>query len=326
MSLNDPDAFALLERFISADESTRKRWAWNAPPPFLIRTWQTAKDKEARAARTAKATAEKRRKHEATWIFDDDKEEDPRQQPNPPEHHQSHKLWGAMTAAEQQAFSKRWASAEKDDHAEAEVLQDDDEVALRRSAATWLHRRNWGPRELHDALVSLGTAVPRKAVRHIYMARLRSICTDTRSMTAPGGQFQVPALKAALSTLKLGTTGRKAQLAERLYNAVHETDDGDTLSQDAGNATAIVDTETDMARCPKVRDFEARAAAAWQEHSSDGAFMLDDLLDTGLDAEEEDVRAEQEALLQLEEGVNPPSRQLLSPSSSNDSLVLPSSL
>ena len=177
-------------------------------------------------------------------------------------------------------------------------------------------QRRWGPPELHDALIALGTALPRRPMRRIYLARLRSICADSKSMAAPGGIFQVPALKAALASLKLGTIGRKAQLAERLCNAVHEYADGDTTPQGAGNTTAVVDTETDMARSSKVRDFEARAAAAWQEHSSDGAFVLEDILDTSVDAEEEDVRAEQEALLQLTEGVNPLNRQLLSSSSS----------
>ena len=90
-------------------------------------------------------------------------------------------------------------------------------------------------------------------------------------MSAPGGHFQVPALQAALASLKLGTIGRKDHLAERFCNAVHEDDVGDAISQGAGGTAAVVDTEADIARCSKVREFEVRATAAWQEHISDDA-------------------------------------------------------
>ena len=121
-------------------------------------------------------------------------------------------------------------------------------------------------------------------------------------MSALCGHFQAPALNAALSNLRLGTIGRNAQLAGHICNDVHEHDVGDDdISQCATNAAAIVDAEADMVCYPKVPEFEARAAAAWQEHNCDGAFVLDDLPDTSLDAEEADVRAEQEALHQLDE-------------------------
>ena len=121
-------------------------------------------------------------------------------------------------------------------------------------------------------------------------------------MSALCGHFQAPALNAALSNLRLGTIGRHAQLAGHICNDVHEHDVGDDdISQCATNAAAIVDAEADMVCYPKVPEFEARAAAAWQEHNCDGAFVLDDLPDTSLDAEEADVRAEQEALHQLDE-------------------------
>ena len=42
-----------------------------------------------------------------------------------------------------------------------------------------------------------------------------------------------------------------------------------------------------------------RAAAAWQEHSSDAAFLLQDDIDDMLDSEDMDVRAEAQALVDV---------------------------
>ena len=74
MNLGDEDARRLFEYIVRAGESTRRRWDWNAAPPFLVRAWITAKEKDARAANnTANTNVERKHKREAQLAFEDSK-------------------------------------------------------------------------------------------------------------------------------------------------------------------------------------------------------------------------------------------------------------
>ncbi|CAK0879229.1 unnamed protein product [Prorocentrum cordatum] len=181
-------------------------------------------------------------------------------------------------------------------------------MIVRRASLAWLRSKGWGVRNLHDAVVALGLALPGRLTPMSYVTLLRSACADPDIMKQPGGSFPVPALKATLASLGLGMTGRKAQLVERLVNALREVGapPGEPPADDGGCDGEELQVETDIANTSKVRAFAARADAAWQEHSSDGAQVLLDALEDFVDGEEADVRAEQEALLQLNAGVNPP--------------------
>ena len=344
--LDDAAASALFESFVTADDAQRERWAWNSPPFFLPRAWRAAAAADARHVRAAqrKAKAQAKPGCQAAPVWDFGGEDPiPNHEPLPtagraplaeqgqdrtqnaggadgaalftdaphaePNHNFQH-TWEGLSAKAKKQLERTWAHAEQEEAHELSMLTDDDGALLRRATEVWLRKQSWGARELHDALVSLGSALPRRLSRRTYLDRLRTTCADPKVMRAPGGAFLVTRLKATLHSLRLGVAGAKAQLVDRLCFALREPKtlgDADAQIGHEADAPQMPDgLESDLARSSAVTGFAARAAAAWQEYSGDGMHVLDDDLDTLIDAEEADVRAEQEALLQLVAGVNPP--------------------
>ena len=182
---------------------------------------------------------------------------------------------------------------------------------LRQATDAWLRKKKWNARELHDALVALGSALPQGLSRRTYLDRLRVACADPKMMRARGDTFPVKVLKPALQSLGLGVAGSKPQLVERLCMALKDdaassgAQGAEAESEDDEAPPADGDIEADFGRSAKAVAFAKRAAAAFEEHSGGGAQILEDEFDIFVDAEEDDVRAEQEALLQLKPGVNP---------------------
>ena len=126
----------------------------------------------------------------------------------------------------------------------------------------------------------------------------------------PGGNFPIKVLKPAMQSLHLGIAGMKAQLVDRLVLALQKEKLCDADASAGDVEAEALDVEEDLGRSTAATTFAERASAAWQEYSGGGAHVYEDALEDLLDAEEADVRAEQEALLQLRAGVNPPGLDL----------------
>ena len=348
IDLPDEGARSVFEEFVSAAPATRARYAWNTPPLFLRRAFRdgvegdrkrvaAAKKRAARAGRdSARARAQVPSDlggdADAPGPSDDTSTPGPGLAPPRPANpaagagtpglddsapsrsHNFQRTWDAMPARAQQALQKRWLQDDQAEAQEAQDVGDPDDLLLWRSTEARLRRQKWGHRELHGAYVALGAALPRRLSTRSYFNRLVLLCRDPKSLSTASFKV-VENLKPALKILGLGVTGAKPQLAQRLSNAVRAVaapdvvpaqDDADEEENSEGE-----DIEIQFAQAAGPRAAAAHAAAAWQEHSGDAAHVLDDLLDWELDGEEEDVRKEQEQLLRLRAGVNPPGLDLL---------------
>ena len=315
LALDDEAARALFEEFLTADSTTRTRWGWNRPPLFLVSSWKSAQKSDARrtaAARKKKdAAAQQLASTTRRYIFDDsgdldgngDGGDDGRDQDASSDGlGQFRFVYSSLSERMQRRITKLWKDAE--DHEKAPA-HDEDTVTLHRATEAWLRRKRWGQKELHDALVLLGSALPSSLSGRRYLDRLRVLCRDPGAMAMPCGNFPIKVLKPAMQRLSLGVAGTKQQLVDRLVLALEE-DTQAAGDADAADASAgVVDVEEDFGRSAAATTFAARASAAWQEYSGGGAHVYEDALEDLLDAEEADVRAEQEALLQLRAGVNP---------------------
>ena len=327
-SLSDEDAAGLLEDWLFADSDKRRQLAWNRPPGFVKEQWEHAKKAEAKTLKSAqrkagketrKATAEQQATAagvQQAQQTEANLRQDQAAEPGSSETSKYQKSCRAMQAKDRTALAKKWEKHEAEEEAEFKLWGSELQV-LRGATHQWLRKTGWGSQELHDACVGLGQALPRRCSKMNYLAKIRVACTDPVTMKLPGGSFPGHALKSALASLKLGVSGKKAQLVERLCNAIAAEDGSNMAAADQQEAqpedgSENLNMEADFGKSSKVREYAARVEAAWQEHSSHGAQVLEDPFDGLVDALEDDVRAEQEALLQLAAGVNPEGLDLAS--------------
>ena len=337
-SLSDEDARAVAAEFLTATAGVRAKWRWNTPPQFLVTSWLSAQRADARKVAAAQKKATNMAAAPSTgavrYVFDTDDETSPPADELPdtglPDvpggstaRQHLRRLTSALSSRHAKELDKLWAAAEQEETAELETLGDEARDTLRRATDAWLRRRSWGHRELHDGLVSLGAALPARLSRRVYLQRLRTVCGDPKAISLPGGTYPVKVLKPALQSLRLGVAGSKAQLIDRLARAIKEEPASDEAEggPEAGDGEEELklDVEDDIGKSATAVAFAAKAAAAWQEYSGGGLHVLDDDLEYLSDSEEADVRAEQEALLQLRRGVNPPDGRLAAPRRHTDS-------
>ncbi len=292
------------------------RAQWNSCPTFLAEQWRHAKEQERRRAQRAKRAAAKAAAQPApgpAHLFEEDVEADEAR---------------AHAAA-------RAARAEGEEEAPSEQL-----------FHRWLHAaflaRGVRQPELRQAILAAGVLLPTDKTSAGYMKALQAALVDAPHAQSRLGKEQ---LCNVLRHLKLPRDGKKAQCAERLLNHLRVEDPraakrsrravdpepGDLPDFDPSGGQGS-DTETEP---PARRNLAADLAQAAQplkrrrleatgtgvsdfaaELSSDFLNKFEDALDHSGDAgEEQDVKAEEEALLPHAELVNPKALhpQLLAP-------------
>jgi len=211
LALDDQSAADLFSTFIAATQPDRARWGWNVPPPFLVQDFQAARNADARRTDAAKKKAAAKKSRfdfgEATpgapadaaaaaggaGDGQDVDEEAPGASTSQPQLQHLRRTWEALSTRSRKSLEQLWKEAEKHEASEVEGLADDDEAVLRRATDGWLREKRWGSRELHDALVSLGSALPRRLSRRVYLHRLRAACSDPKAMKGHGGAFPIKA-------------------------------------------------------------------------------------------------------------------------------------
>ena len=187
-----------------------------------------------------------------------------------------------MKERQRQRLRRVWHAAE-----EVEQLRLDSDPALetdkieRRSDLHWLRAKGWQAEHLHDALVCLGASLPQRPMKCKMLAALRAHCRDPKVMAMPNSIYKAQMSRGALCPLRLSSKGVKAQLVQRLLNAVKAPASTEPQAQ-AGvednatqeNAAPDKEIEADFAENRQVKQAAVRPAAAWQEHSSDGRSLL----------------------------------------------------
>ena len=328
----DDEVQALMERFVQASKEERARDGLCTCPPFLKRAYQLAK------LRMQKLNERKRSKEvvqaslQVKFVFDEEERADGCQW--------RCKLFADMTEEEQMEATQAWraaqASEDEDAPAPGNAAEDapapgsatadeaarelEDAVESRAAMSRYMMRElKWTQKELHDAVVLSGMAVPYRATMLGYFHLLHrqfenkqyaSLPQSSKSHTKRIFQGVLKVLSRTGARLG-GWTATRTILAERLAIWMNVVVEKGRASQTRDLGSGDLDEDPDVEHCaapprkhflnPMLRGHAEVPADGIvdpvQAESALGRVQATELDDEDLETQDAALRAEEEALL-----------------------------